>query len=596
MTLVRPPTLRDLIKAYGSIEEVVKHLINSGFTPEDISWKFKLPYYLIRLYMEGFKPRSRVLFSTVTKVYDRLALLRSRRGKETELLKFFKREDLSLDVKVRLALGRITDENLKIGEGIIEKALCAATGVAPKRVRDLFIDYGEYGEVASMLIRPKEPKLTVDEVYEAIRIIPKLERVYERVLHISSLLQNSTPDEARYIVRLLLNDLKLGYRQETVTSAIARLYGVPAELLERVSAIIGLVEGLTMAPKGEAELSKIRIRPGQFLKPQLAHIYDPDKVSYPARVEYKYDGSRLQIHRWGSQVRLFSRRGIEKSSTLPEVVDIAMGFKAQSCIVDCEVIAVGEDGTFLPFQYLLERTVPRELPTEELRERMRKVRLTIKAFDILYLNGVVLLDMPLRERRRFLLEVVPAEYLAEGVDCEDEVALMRFYNEALKRGLEGVIVKDLNSPYELGRRTYTWLKIKPERDTVDCVIVKALYGKGKRAGLYSSFLMAVRDPKERKLYTIGKVSNLPDEVMASLSSKLERIKIGEDKEGIYVKPMIVAEVTYQEIQETDEYTSGYALRVPKIIRFREDKTVEEIDDVDKLRRLYELQYERYPVK
>jgi DNA ligase-1 len=204
--------------------------------------------------------------------------------------------------------------------------------------------------------------------------------------------------------------------------------------------------------------------------------------------------------------------------------------------------------------------------------------------------------LPLSERRKYLLEVVPQEYIVEGVDCQNEVELMRFYEKALKNKFEGIVVKNLNSPYEIGQRTYTWLKLKPERDTIDCTIVKALYGKGRRAGLYSSFLLAVRDPTEKKLYTIGKVSNLSEEAMDAVATIIENARKGEDDEGVFVKPTVVVEVTYQEIQETDDYTSGYALRVPKIVRFRTDKTVDEIDSIEKLKRLYELQYERYPTQ
>ncbi|MFQ6095410.1 MAG: ATP-dependent DNA ligase [Candidatus Bathyarchaeia archaeon] len=596
MTLVKPPTSEEIVETYGGLREAVERLVKAGFSPDQIVRKLGLPYYLVRLLMEGFQPKDPTLFIDIVKIYDRLAQLRGRKGKETELTKFVQKKWLSLEVRLRLALGKITDENLKVGGGILEKAICLATGSSPSRVRRLLIDYGEHGEVAYLLIRPKQPKLTVEEVYEAIRILPRLRGLEERILHLSSLMEAATPDEAKYIARLILGDLKLGYHQRSVVSAVSKAYKVPFEIIERISAILGVVDGLKLAPKGETALSSVRIRPGQFIKPQLAHIYEPEKVTYPVRSELKYDGSRLQIHKWGSRIRLFSRRGIEKSKTLPEVVEIAMGFRAQSCIVDCEVIAVDDKGSFLPFQYLLTRTVPRELSEDELAERRKKVKLTIRAFDILYLNGLVLMDMPLFERRRYLKEVVPAEYVAEGRDCKEAVELMKFYEEALRRGLEGIIVKDLRSLYEPGRRTYTWLKIKPERDTIDSAIVKALYGKGRRAGFYSSFLLAVRDPKEKKLYTIGKVSNLPRDVMAKLLDLLERTKIGEDREGIFVKPSIVVEVTYQEIQETDEYTSGYALRVPKIIRFRRDKNVEGIDDLDKLRKLYKLQYERYTAK
>jgi len=596
MTVVKPPSFGDLVRMYGSRQAAVQHLLDSGFKPEDIEWKMGVPYYLVKLFMSGAKLTNPTLFSIVAKTYERLALLRSRKGKETELSKFFKQEDLSFEVKTRLAIGVLTDENLKVGPNIIERAISLATGTSINEVRLLLIDYGEHGEVAFLLKKPKEAELTVDEVYQAIRMLPKLSKIFERDLMVSSLLRVGTAEEAKYIIRLMLGDLKLGYYQSTVVRAVAKAYNVPVELVESAAAILGITEGLMLAPEGEPKLAEVKLRPGQFLKPQLAHLYEPDKVSYPVRAEYKYDGSRLQIHKWGTLTRLFSRRGIEKTQTLPELVEIAQRLNVHSCIIDGEVVAVDEKGVFQPFQLLLERTVPRELTPEELAKRKEKIGVTIRAFDILFLNGSELTDLPLAERRKYLLEVVPAEYLAEGKDCNNELELMKFYEEALKAGLEGIIVKSLTSAYAVGERTYTWLKLKPERDTIDCTIVKALFGKGRRAGLYSSFLMAVRDPVKKKLYTIGRVSNLSEENMEALRRIVDATKTGEDDEGVFIKPTVVVEATYQEIQETEEYTSGYALRVPKIVRFRPDKKVDEIDDLNKVKKLYELQYERYPVQ
>ncbi|MEM2336607.1 MAG: ATP-dependent DNA ligase [Candidatus Bathyarchaeia archaeon] len=596
MSVVKPPTIRELIETYGSQKEAVLRLIEAGFSPEQIEWRTGIPYYLIRLYMEGKEPRKDVPFSKIVEVYERLAVLRGKKGKETELAKFFKTAEFSLEVKARLALGIITDESLKVGPGLVERSLSLATGVPKSEVKKLLIDYGEHGEVAYLLKKPSEPKLSVNEVYETIKLLPKLKGVKERELYVASLLRIATPQEAKYIVRLLLGDLKLGYYASTVMKAAARAYQVPVELIQNACAIMGIAEGISLASEGLPKLAEVKMRPGQFIRPQLAHLYEPDKVVYPVRAEYKIDGSRLQIHKWGTQTWIFSRRGVEKSQTLPEIVEIARKFNAQSCIVDGEVLAVDPNGNPLPFQVMLERTVPRELTPEELAERMEKVRVTYRAFDILFLNGRELIGLPLSKRRKYLVEVVPPEYLAEGVECQNEVELMRFYDEALKKGFEGIVVKDLSSPYEIGQRTYTWLKLKPERDTIDCTIIKALYGKGRRAGLYSSFMLAVRDPKEKKLYTIGKVSNLPEQAMDTLATVIERTTTSEDDEGVFVKPTVVVEVTYQEIQETDEYTSGYALRVPKIVRFRTDKTVDEIDTLDKLKKLYELQYERFPVQ
>jgi len=596
MSVVKPPTIKELIEAYGSEKEAVLRLIEAGFSPEQIEWRTGIPYYLIRLYMEGKEPKKDMPFSKIVEVYERLAVLRGKKGKETELAKFFKTAELPLEVKARLALGTITDESLKIGPGLVERSLSLATGVSKSDVRKLLIDYGEHGEVAYLLKKPSEPKLSVNEVYEAVRLLPKLKGIKERELYVASLLRVATPQEAKYIVRLLLGDLKLGYYASTVMRAAARAYQVPVELIQNACAIMGIAEGISLASEGLPKLAEVKMRPGQFIKPQLAHLYEPDKVVYPVRAEYKIDGSRLQIHKWGTQTWIYSRRGVEKSQTLPEIVEIAKKFNAQSCIVDGEVLAVDKNGNPLPFQVMLERTVPRELTPEELAERMEKVRVTYRAFDILFLNGRELTSLPLSERRKYLVEVVPQEYLAEGVECQNEVELMRFYDEALKKGFEGIVVKDLNSPYEMGQRTYTWLKLKPERDTIDCTIVKALYGKGRRAGLYSSFLLAVRHPTEKRLYTIGKVSNLPEQTMDTLATIVEKTKTSEDDEGVFVKPTVVVEVTYQEIQETDEYTSGYALRVPKIVRFRTDKTIDEIDTLEKLKKLYELQYERYPMQ
>jgi DNA ligase-1 len=596
MSTVKPPSFEELVETYGSTKEAILHLIEAGFSPEQMEWKMGVPYHRTRLCMEGIEPKAGMSFSKMVEVYERLAILRGKKGKETELAKFLQNPELPLEFKIRLALGAITEENLKIGPGLVERSISLATGTPISEVKKLLIDYGEHGEVAYLLKKPKGSELTAKEVYEAIRLLPKLQSMRERELLITSLLRVSTQTEAKYVVRLLLGDLKLGYYASTVVRAAAKAYEVPPEMIENACAILGLTEGIIVASEGLLKLSEIKMRPGQFLSPQLAHLYEPDKVVYPARAEYKLDGSRLQIHKWGTRVWLYSRRGVEKSQTLPEIVEIAEKFNAQNCIVDGEVIAIGEGGSPLPFQSLLERTVPRELTPEELEERRGRVKVTIKAFDILFLNGRELLSLPLSERRKHMLDVAPAEYTVDGVDCYNEIELMRFYEEALKKKFEGIVVKSLNSPYEIGQRTYTWLKLKPERDTIDCTIVKALYGKGKRAGLFSSFLLAVRDPSERRLYTIGRVSNLPEETMDALRTIIENMKTGEDGEGVFVKPSVVVEVTYQEIQETDEYTSGFALRVPKMVRFRVDKTINEVDTTEKLKKLYELQYERYPTQ
>jgi DNA ligase-1 len=592
MTLVRLPSFNQLVKLYGSASKAVLHLLEAGYSPGEISWKMNVPYYLVRLYMNGNEVFGEHLFYDITRVYERLSLVRGK-GKETELVSFIRREDLDLETKIRLALGRVVDENLGIGPGIVERSISSASGVSSKTVKKLLGDYGEHGEVAFLLLahtNVKDPTLTVEEVYEAIKLLPHLEKVTERDQLVASLLEASTPQEAKYIVRLLLFDLKLGFKERTVMHAAARAYNLSPELIEKVCGIIGVTEGILLAQKGALALSRVKLAPGQFLKPHLAELYQPEKVTYPTVAEHKLDGSRLQIHKWGTRIWLYSRRGVEKSESLPEIMDIARKFKAQSTIVDGEVLAMDTHGKILPFQSLLRRTSLTKLPKEDGSQS--DIGVTIRVFDILFVNGRELAAQPLSQRREFLVNVIPSEYLVDSRACGNEVELMSFYEKALEQGYEGIVVKNLDSTYEFGQRTDGWLKLKPERDTIDCTLIKALRGKGRRAGLYSSFLMAVKHQTEKKLYTIGRVSNLAENTMDELKRIVESTRAGNDDEGVFIQPSIVLEVTFQEIQISEDYTSGYALRVPKVVRFRPDKNVDEIDSVAKIQKLYEWQYER----
>jgi len=459
--------------------------------------------------------------------------------------------------------------------------LALASRWSPDRVVALYRVYGEYGEVAYLILWGSISPLTVKEVYLSLKLLPRLARE-DRVKVLSSLLSTASRIEGKYIVRLALGDLKLGFKENTLLIAASKAFNVDRQLLENASAIKGLAEACRLASIGEYMLRLVELKPGVPFKPMLAHLYREDKVKFPVRVELKYDGSRLQIHKIGGKVKLYTRRLVEKSDVLPEVVEIARGFNADSCIVDCEVIAVDDKGNPLPFQYLLERTLPRKYESE----RAEKVRVTVKAFDIVYHEGRSLLSTPLQERIPILMSVVPKEFLAEGETCTTPGEVEKYFKDAVSRGYEGIMVKALDSIYEPGRRTYTWLKLKPLRDTIDAVVVKAYYGTGLRAGYYSSLLLAVRDPKARKLYTIGRVSNISEDLMDRLKKRFDQLIVRRDRDGIVLKPEVVVEVTYMEIQTSTEYSSGYALRVPKIVRVRNDKTVGEIDTLDKIRELY----------
>jgi hypothetical protein len=184
MSMVKPPSFKELIEAYGSIEKVVRRLIEDGFSPEQIEWKTGVPYHRIRLYMERIEPQIGMPFSKIVGVYERLAVLHGKKGKETELTKLFKNPALPLEIKIRFALGTITDENLKIGSGLVERCISLATGAPIRDVKKLMLDYGEHGEVAYLLQKEKKSELTTKEVYEVIKLLPKLKTTREREHHI----------------------------------------------------------------------------------------------------------------------------------------------------------------------------------------------------------------------------------------------------------------------------------------------------------------------------------------------------------------------------------------------------------------------------
>ncbi len=579
MSLVKPPSFRELAEKMGEAE-AVRYLLKIGYGTAKVVEESGLPYHRVILYREGVKSIRSIGFSRLALFYERLSGVRSRKAKESLISRFLSSKVLPVDVMVNLLTAK-PFKNLGVGPGTIRDSLALASRWSPERVEALYREYGEYGEVAYLILRRPSSPLTVKEVYLSLKLLSRIPR-RGRVEVLASLLSSSSRMEGKYIVRLALGDLKLGFKENTLLTAASKAFNVDRQLLENASAIKGLAEACRLASIGEYMLRLVELRPGLPFKPMLAHLYREDKVKFPVRVELKYDGSRLQIHKMGEEIKLYTRRLVEKSDVLPEVVDIAKGFNADNCIVDCEAIAVDDKGNPLPFQYLLERTLPRKYESE----RAEKVRVTIKAFDIVYYDGRSLLSTPLQERIPILMSVVPREFLAEGETCTTPGEVEKYFKDAVGRGYEGIMVKALDSIYEPGKRTYTWLKLKPLRDTIDAVVVKAYYGTGLRAGYYSSLLLAIRDPEDRKLYTIGRVSNISEDLMDRLKTRFDQLIVRRDRDGIVLRPEVVVEVTYMEIQKSPEYSSGYALRVPKIVRVRNDKTVEEIDTLDKIREIY----------
>jgi DNA ligase-1 len=298
--------------------------------------------------------------------------------------------------------------------------------------------------------------------------------------------------------------------------------------------------------------------------------------------EYKYDGSRFQFHKAGNRCKIYSRKLEEVTAALPDISESLMAATTHDVILDGEVIAIS-GGKPMPFQTVLRR-FRRKHGIDLIREEIRMVP---NVFDILYLDGKTLIDQPLSERRK-KLEGVLTGYLAPQIVSDDTDEIDRMYRDALAAGHEGLMLKVPGSPYTPGVRGKNWIKIKPDVDTLDLAVIGADWGEGKRAHVFGSFLLACQDQDE--LIPLSKVATgFSDEQLQEIYSLLKDRVISQQGKEVRFEPGLVVEVGYSEIQTSPNYESGFALRFPRFIGLRDDKSIDEIETLDGIRERYARQ-------
>jgi DNA ligase-1 len=290
--------------------------------------------------------------------------------------------------------------------------------------------------------------------------------------------------------------------------------------------------------------------------------------------EYKYDGTRFQFHKSGGVCRMYSRKLEEVTHAIPDVVAMLDAATSHDIILDGEVIAV-RDGRPLPFQHVLKRFRRKH----DIASHIEQIALVPNIFDIVWIDGETLIDLPLSERRKRLETAVSGEYVAPQLMSGDEEEIDLLYRTALDDGHEGIMVKDIHSPYTPGVRGKFWVKIKPAVDTIDLVITAAEWGEGKRAHVFGSFLLSCLG-EDGSFIPLSKVATgFSDEALQEMYEALSGIIVSEDGKIVYVEPKIVVEVGYAEIQQSPNYSGGFALRFPRFIRLRDDKSPEEIESL-----------------
>jgi DNA ligase-1 len=415
----------------------------------------------------------------------------------------------------------------------------------------------------------------------------------EKYDRLRELIARTNAHERPILFRLLHNELRIGLHDGLIQEAIARAAGTNLKTVRRSALFLSdLAEVASIAlTAGGPGLEQVDIRLFVPLLPMLSELsQDFDEIFKSHRgksaLEFKYDGARIQIHKHGDTARIWSRRLSEVTRSIPEIGEVARKeIAGDSFILDGEVVAVGKDGRPFPFQELMRRF--KRIHGIELAAS--EIPLCLYLFDCLYLDGRSVIDEPYETRWRKLGQITGGKYLASRKITGDRAEAEAFLNEAVAAGHEGLMAKALESPYMPGNRGKLWFKVKPA-ETVDCVITAADRGSGRRRGWLSNYHLAVANGADG-FAPVGKTfKGLTDKEFTEMTARLNQLKQADDGYTVTVRPEIVVEVAYNEIQRSPQYSSGFALRFARITRIRDDKSPQQATTLAELQALYERQF------
>jgi DNA ligase-1 len=419
------------------------------------------------------------------------------------------------------------------------------------------------------------------------------QRIHELL---EALFNRAGQSELDSLVKIIFGEMRIGVAEGVLLEGIAKAADAPLQLVRRANMYLGdpgevARVALRSGANGLARINLQLFRPVQPMLAELAEEFSEvfNEHGGKTSLEFKFDGARVQIHKQNDQVRIYSRHLSEVTASLPDVVEmIGSDLRAKTAIVEGEVVAVGKDERPLPFQELMRRF----RRVHQIDATKREVPVKLYLFDLLLLDGVSQVNSPYLKRWEILTRHCAPELLAKRIITDDQVEAEKFLRQALEKGHEGLMAKKLDSEYTPGARAKRWFKIKPA-ETLDLVIIAAEWGSGRRVGWLSNYHLAARDETSDEFFMLGKTfKGLTDDEFKWMTQKLLSLKIGEDRYTVYVKPQLVVEVAYNEIQRSPQYNSKFALRFARIKRIREDKSPRQADTIARVRRLYEQQFER----
>jgi len=483
-----------------------------------------------------------------------------------------------------------------VGGSIISAALSEATGFSPEDLYPRYVRLGDPGELAAEIVkeakRSVQPTITLAETESLIARLSETRGIKNKTALLASVLHHATPLEAKYLVKLLAGDLRIGLREGLVEDAIARVFGRSLEDVAYANMLLGDIgETATRARAGELRDISMRLfHPIKFMLATPAADLTDVARTMPEEflVEDKFDGIRAQAHVEAGRVALYSRTMDEITHRFPELIGPLESLPTD-VIIDGEIVPSNGE-VILPFSELQKRLGRKNVSTQLLKA----VPVALVAYDLLYAGGQVLIDQPLSKRRHLLGQIVPPHgplRMSQDKLLRDAAMLDEEFELARARGNEGLMIKSPGSPYKPGRRGRDWLKLKRAIATLDVVVTAVEVGHGKRRHLLSDYTFAVRrSAEEDELLNIGKAySGLTDRELMELTDWFKSHTLQEFGHGRVriVEPTVVIEVTFDRVQPSSRHKSGYALRFPRILRLRPDKTPNDIDTLDTVRRLVE---------
>lgn len=541
------------------------------------------------------------LFVELAEVCEKIKETTSKLEKISKLGNFLKNlNDEELSATIRLLNSEILppwyNKEIQVGYSTLSSIILEISGSSKEEFFKVYVKHGDLGETAEELLKKGkalnpliQEKLTILKVYKTLLKTSEYsgEGSYQSKKNsLLNLFINASPIEAKYLVKIITGELRIGLSEGLLEESLAYALGIPlSNLREKVLILPDLAEVAIKIRNGKYEEIDLELlRPTSFMlaepmssPEEIANYFNKELIA-----EYKYDGIRAQIHKKGNNIRIFSRRLDEISFYLPEIVDSISRIKGDF-ILDSEIISI-KNNKVVPFN-ILQRRLRRKNIDKKLIE---EIPLRAIVYDILFYNGKQVYKLPLRERKELLKDIDLQDKIEIGFFklVRNSAEISKLFEESLNKGFEGLMIKDPDSPYTPGKRGKAWVKLKKEFDTLDVVIVAAEYGHGKRAGILSDYTFAVKDNDELKI--IGKAySGLTDEEMEILDRKLREITIEDLGYKIIVRPEIVLEVAFDSIQVSDRHDSGFALRFPRIKRIRWDKSPNEIDSIEKVKEIYE---------